>query len=158
MTILKHQGYQGSVTFEDGRLVIQVLHIRDFLSAECDRASEAQKIFEDLVDQYLRDCAEHGWEPNKPFSGSYNVRISPNTHRECAMAAKESGLSLNAWTAEAIEEKLEKHGFQLQHYFECYIQRVSRISSASYFSVVSKRDFSKSGPNAWTPKIISVGK
>ena len=45
MTVLRHKDYQGAVTFEDGHLVIQILHIDDFITTECDSASSAQGAF-----------------------------------------------------------------------------------------------------------------
>lgn len=59
-----HKGYQGAVDVEDGHLVIQILHIDDFITATCDRASEAQAVFEELVDDYLETCAGLGRDPN----------------------------------------------------------------------------------------------
>jgi len=56
MSTLYYKDYQGSVAFEDGRLVIQILHIEDSVSATCDLASEAQATFEVLVDDYIETC------------------------------------------------------------------------------------------------------
>jgi hypothetical protein len=36
MTVLKYKDFQGSVSFEDGTLVAQILHIDDLIVAECD--------------------------------------------------------------------------------------------------------------------------
>lgn len=107
MNVVEYKGFQGSVDWEDNRLVIQVLHVDDFLTTECTDAKLVQVAFQDLVDDYLETCAELGKKPNKPFKGSFNVRVDPSVHRRAAMSAASNGQSLNAWIAEAIQEKLE---------------------------------------------------
>ncbi len=107
MTTLRYKDYQGSVSYEDGTLVLQILHIDDFITTECDSAADAQMAFEALVDDYLATCADVGKEPNRPFKGSFNVRVSPELHRRAAMAAAEEGISLNAWVERAMAQRLE---------------------------------------------------
>jgi predicted HicB family RNase H-like nuclease len=106
MTVLRYKDYQGAVTFEDGHLVIQILHIDDLITTECDRASDAQKAFEELVEDYLATCAELKKEPSKPFKGSFNIRISPALHKRVAMVAAERDESLNALVIHALETYL----------------------------------------------------
>jgi predicted HicB family RNase H-like nuclease len=108
MTILTYKDFQGSVNFEDGKLIIQVLHIDDTLITECDAASAAQAAFEDLVEDYLETCKIVGKEPSRPFKGSFNVRISPALHRRVAMAAAIVDKTLNAWVSEALEQTLDR--------------------------------------------------
>src|SRR5690242_712514 len=107
MTVLRYKDYQGAVTYEDGRLIIQILHIDDFITTECDSASAAQSAFEELIDDYLETCAEIKKEPCKPYKGSFNVRIPPALHKRAAMAAVERGESLNAFVAHALQSSLD---------------------------------------------------
>ncbi|TWF53179.1 type II toxin-antitoxin system HicB family antitoxin [Neorhizobium alkalisoli] len=107
MKTLSYNGYQAAVEFEDGQLFVRVLHIQDLLVGECDAASEAQKIFEGLIDAYLEDCLELGKEPDKPFKGTFNIRVAPELHRQAAMLAAEQGVTLNKWVSTALEEKLQ---------------------------------------------------
>jgi predicted HicB family RNase H-like nuclease len=106
MTTVKYKDYLGSVEFEDGQLVIQVLYIDDFVTTECVDASKVQEAFERLVDEYLDTCAKVKKEPNKPFKGSFNIRMTPELHRRCAIAAGTENLSLNAWMVRAAETQL----------------------------------------------------
>src|SRR4051812_47781039 len=108
MTTLRYKDYQGSVEFEDGSLVIQVLHINDIVTTSVDRADAAQATFEELVDDYLATCKELGKEPNKPFKGSFNVRVSPELHRQIAMAAADLGQTMNSWVEKALETRMER--------------------------------------------------
>lgn len=106
MTILAYKGYQASVDYEDGYLVIQLLHIDDFISTICDDARGVKKAFHTLVDEYLESCRQLGREPKKPYKGSLNVRMPPELHRRTAMAASLADVSLNAWIVTACQEKL----------------------------------------------------
>jgi hypothetical protein len=63
MTVLKYKDFQGSVSFEDGRLFIQILHIDDRIAADCDSASKVEQTFRELVDDYLETCAATGKSP-----------------------------------------------------------------------------------------------
>jgi predicted HicB family RNase H-like nuclease len=108
MTALHYKDFQGSVEFEDGKLVVQILHIDDSISTYVDGASQAQAAFEELVDDYVETCRAVGKEPCKPFKGSFNVRIEPELHRQIAMAAVESRQTMNAWVATALEARIER--------------------------------------------------
>src|SRR5258707_10720532 len=108
MTQLRYKDYQGAVTFADGTLIIQILHIDDLITTECESASQAQAAFEELVDGYIRTCAELNKPPSKPFKGSFNVRVSPELHRAIAMQASENGETMNAWVESALKEKVER--------------------------------------------------
>ena len=58
MTALHYKEFQGSVEFEDGLLVVRILHIDDLVMTEIDSAAMAQAAFQELVDDYVRTCAE----------------------------------------------------------------------------------------------------
>ena len=108
MTVLKYKDFQGSVCFEDGTLVLQILHIDDLIVAECDSASKVEQTFQELVDDYLETCAATGKEPCKSFRGSFNVRVDPHLHKEAAMSAAAERVSLNAWVESAMRERLNQ--------------------------------------------------
>ena len=55
-----------------------------------------------VIDGYLADGRERNIEPEQPYKGTFNVRISPELHRNIAVYAIEHGKSLNAAVEEAI--------------------------------------------------------
>ena len=87
---------------EDGCLFGKVTGIKSLLSYEGDSVRELEKDFQNVIDEYLRDCEEKGIEPEQPYKGTFNVRISPELHRIVAVYAMEHGKSLNAVVEEAI--------------------------------------------------------
>ena len=63
--------------------------------------------FHQAVDDYLAFCKDLGKEPNKPYKGLFNVRISPELHRKAAIAASLHGETLNAFVTNAIRAAVE---------------------------------------------------
>jgi predicted HicB family RNase H-like nuclease len=107
-TLPPYRGFQAAVEYDDGVLLVRLLHIEDAVTTTCDAASEVTSAFRELVDDYIETCTELGEEPNRPFKGSFNVRIEPVLHRDAAMCAAAHDMTLNSWIGEAIREKLER--------------------------------------------------
>jgi predicted HicB family RNase H-like nuclease len=107
--ILRYKEYTGSieVTLEDGCLFGKVQFINDLVSYEGETVDELRKSFQSAVDGYLETCKELGEDPEKPFKGSFNVRIGAELHREAAVAASEEGISLNEFVAQGVKKALE---------------------------------------------------
>ncbi|MGH6737330.1 MAG: type II toxin-antitoxin system HicB family antitoxin [Methyloceanibacter sp.] len=106
MSVLNHKGYQGSAEYEDGYLVLKILHIDDSISTHVTNTSKAQEAFAELVDDYLETCRELGKEPARPCKGSFNVRVGPDLHKAALHAAARRNQSLNAWVCDAISRQL----------------------------------------------------
>jgi predicted HicB family RNase H-like nuclease len=101
---MKYKGYEGTVKFDEeaGIFYGEVINTRDVITFQGTSVKELQKAFRDSIDDYLAFCEERGEEPDKPFSGNFVLRISPDLHRELYTEAKRAGKSLNS----LIEEKL----------------------------------------------------
>lgn len=54
------------------------------------------------VDDYLDLCAQSGTEPEKAYKGSFNVRISPELHKQAVVAAMARNVSLNSFVEASI--------------------------------------------------------
>jgi predicted HicB family RNase H-like nuclease len=106
--ILNYKNYHGSmeVSIEDRLVHGRILYIRDVITYESPDVAGITAAFQDAVDSYLQFCEEVGDKPDKPFSGSFNVRISQTLHREAVIAADKAGISLNRWVEDAIRDKL----------------------------------------------------
>mgnify|MGYP000008489681 CR=1 FL=1 len=106
---LTYKNYTGSieVSLEDNCLFGKVLFINDLVMYEGETLPELKACFEEAVDDYLKDCEESGDEPNKPFKGSFNVRITPELHKKAATYAACSGSNLNQFVSDAIQDKLD---------------------------------------------------
>lgn len=102
---LKYRGYVGSVeiSVEDDVIFGKVLGIGDLISYEGRTCDELLADFHDAVDSYLALCEERGDEPEVPYKGSFNVRVTPSLHERLARYAIGTGRSLNSCVQEALE-------------------------------------------------------
>ncbi len=67
---------------------------------------EAIHDFHHAIDKYLAVCEKTGEKPGKPFLGRFVLRIPSELHCAIALAAKKEHKSINAWIADACEEKV----------------------------------------------------
>ncbi|MBS3770627.1 MAG: type II toxin-antitoxin system HicB family antitoxin [Bacteroidales bacterium] len=110
MKHLEYKGYTGTIEYskEDNLLYGKVLGIKGLISYEGKTGKELEEDFKEAIDAYLEDCKERGVEPEKPFKGSFNVRISAKLHKEAALLAMKEKMSLNNFVAESIRERIFK--------------------------------------------------
>ncbi|MCD8019031.1 MAG: type II toxin-antitoxin system HicB family antitoxin [Clostridiales bacterium] len=107
---MSYKGYVGSVEFseEDGVFYGKVMGIRALISYEGETAKELVDDFHGAVDDYLELCKEEGKEPEKAYKGSFNVRISPELHRDAAIFAAAHQMSLNSFVENAVSNELAR--------------------------------------------------
>lgn len=104
--MLKYKGYVGVVAFDDEAEIFygEVINMSDVVTFQGESAHELKQAFIDSVNDYLDFCAERGEEPEKPFSGKLNLRLTPELHRDAYLLAKQKGISLNTWITQTIEQ------------------------------------------------------
>ncbi len=104
---MTYKGYIGTVRYseEDEVFYGKIEAINDLIMFEGKSVKGLKKTFHEAVDDYLETCRKMGREPQKPFKGSFNVRISPNLHKKAVEKATRQGVSLNQFVQKAIEEK-----------------------------------------------------
>jgi predicted HicB family RNase H-like nuclease len=114
MKNLEYKGYTGSIEYskEDDLLYGKVLGIIGLISYEGKTGKELEGDFNASIDAYLADCKSEGITPEKPFKGSFNVRISTELHQKAALLAMEEKMSLNNFVAESIRERIFKESGQ----------------------------------------------
>jgi predicted HicB family RNase H-like nuclease len=110
--MMEYKGYIGKVDFDDEAGIFhgEVVNIRDVITFQGQSVAELKKAFRDSVDDYLAFCSERGEDPDRPFSGQFVTRISPELHRQVNLAAAVSGKSLNAWVAEQLQAGVQRVG------------------------------------------------
>ena len=103
---MRYKGYSAAVTYDEKSGVFQgeVQGTRDLIVFEATSVDQLRNEFRISIDDYLLVCAERGRSPDRSFSGKVPLRISPEVHREAALADAEQGQSLNSWVAEIVEK------------------------------------------------------
>lgn len=106
--MMEYKGYHAQVEFdaEDEILVGNVYGITDSLNFHGSSVTELEEMFHQSIDNYLEMCAAYGKNPDKEFKGSFNVRISPELHKEISLQAAQEGISLNQYVLKALENSL----------------------------------------------------
>ena len=108
--ILKYNDFIASIKYseEDEAFIGRIEGINSVVSFEGQSVKELKDAFKEAVESYLDFCRRKGIsEPQKSYTGVFNVRIDANLHRTAAIAAKTNGSTLNAFVKKAIERSLE---------------------------------------------------
>jgi predicted HicB family RNase H-like nuclease len=99
MGTLKYKGYSGTVEYseEDNCLYGKAIGMsKNSITYEGLTVEELKTDFESGIDLYLDSCKERGIKPQKPYSGSLNIRIPSDLHNKLALKAQITGRSINA--------------------------------------------------------------
>lgn len=113
MSILTYKGYQGSFAYDPDADIFHgdVLHINDVVTFQGRSIDELKAALAESIEVYLEYCERKGRAPQKPFSGSFNVRMAPEIHQRIAMQAARDGVSLNKWVTNTLASAVtQQHG------------------------------------------------
>ncbi|BBI17148.1 HicB family protein [Neochlamydia sp. S13] len=79
--MMKYKGYTSHVVYDDEAKIFhgEVLGIRDVITFQGKTVDELEQAFKDSVQDYLAFCAKRKEEPEKHFSGNFNLHPSPET-------------------------------------------------------------------------------
>jgi predicted HicB family RNase H-like nuclease len=104
MKTLTYRGYIAVIEpdLDDGLLVGRVINTRDLIGFDGETIAQVLESFHAAVDEYIEDCRQRGKEPNKPYSGKFNLRLPPKLHGEITAAAARAGKSLNQWVIDTL--------------------------------------------------------
>jgi predicted HicB family RNase H-like nuclease len=104
--ILHHNGFVAEVGYEDGDELMHgsTVNTRAVLHFAGRDIEELCKAFADTIADYEEWCKERGVEPEKPYSGNFSLRLTPELHRHVAEKAAKVGKSINAYIADRLKE------------------------------------------------------
>jgi predicted HicB family RNase H-like nuclease len=104
--MMQYKGYLARIEFDAEANIFhgEVINTRDVITFQGESVSELKRAFEDSVEDYLAFCAERGEEPDKPFTGRFTVRLSPDQHKKVIMAAKKAGKNVDSWVTEVLTQ------------------------------------------------------
>jgi len=103
--MMEYKGYLGNVEYDDEAGVFHgdVVNTRDVITFEGESVAQLRRAFKESVEDYLEMCAKRGEAPDKPYSGQFVTRVSPELHRKISLTASVEQKSLNAWIAEKLQ-------------------------------------------------------
>lgn len=102
--MMKYKNYFGEVKYDDEAKIFhgEVVGLRDIITFQGTSVDELEQEFHDSVDDYLAWCKKRKEKPEKTFSGTFNLRISPELHAKLAFQAQTMGVSLNSYVTEKL--------------------------------------------------------
>jgi predicted HicB family RNase H-like nuclease len=105
-TIIQYDKYIAAIEYDpDIDLFFgSVINLSSPLTFYGKSTEELKREFEKSVQTYLEICRERNLQPEKPFSGRFNIRMTPDQHRRYTHRAATEGKSLNTWAIEAMEQ------------------------------------------------------
>jgi predicted HicB family RNase H-like nuclease len=105
MSMMNYKGFSARIEYsdEDGCFIGRVAGIQDVIGFHGQSVAKLRAAFKEAIDDYLETCARVGKLPNKPYSGQFRLRLSPDLHARVAIAAESKGKSLNTLITDLIE-------------------------------------------------------
>ena len=106
--MMEYKGYLGTVEYDADAKIFHgdIINTRDVITFQGTTVKEIEKAFKDSINDYIKWCDEEGVEPEKPYSGKFNVRLSPELHRQVAIMAKKKNVSLNAFVEKTLKDEV----------------------------------------------------
>lgn len=108
-TTMKFEDYVATIEFDPEIDMFHgsVVNLSSPVTFYGKSVEELRQEFTQSIKTYLEVCQERGIEPEKPFSGRFNLRMTPECHRALALAAARHGKSLNAFALEVLESAID---------------------------------------------------
>lgn len=102
---LNYREYFGSLHFSSADRLFygKVEGISDLIQFQGESVSELECNFIAAVDDYLETCKRLNCKPDKTYKGSFNVRVSSETHKSAALLAAKHGIKLNDVVRRALD-------------------------------------------------------
>lgn len=105
-SLMTYKGYHAAIEYsnKDKIFVGKVHGISDNLNFHGQSVDELEKMFHQSIDNYLDLCKQIGKQPEKEYSGIFNVRIPVKMHKKLTEEALEDHETLNAKVVEIFKE------------------------------------------------------
>ena len=75
---------------------------------EGETLQELTDAFHYMVDEHKKDCEKENIATEKSYKGSFNVRLTPELHRQIAVSAKMRGESNNKYVSEVLSQSISQ--------------------------------------------------
>jgi predicted HicB family RNase H-like nuclease len=105
---MEYKNYIGMVEYDDQAKLFHgdVINIKTVITFQGKSVDEIEQAFCDSIDDYIAWCKEDGAAPEQPYSGKFNLQLSPNLHKEVAVMAKKLKLSVDSFVEKALVDEI----------------------------------------------------
>jgi predicted HicB family RNase H-like nuclease len=142
---LEYKGYIGTIEpcLETLKMYGKIEFINDLVTYGADSLKDLKNEFENAVEDYLIVCDELNTPPNKPFSGTFNVRLGKELHKEIAYSAAKNQNNINGWVKEACIEKLNGNSTNITNHISITMEEDKKVVKSELIEY-GKSDFTTS--------------
>lgn len=137
-SVLKYGQYTGTVECDLDAKVLhgKIEYIDDLVTYEAKTIEELEEEFRLAVEDYIAACEALGEKPNKPLSGTFNIRIGPERHKRLSVLAKRNGTKMNEEVVKAVDSHLSKDKGEVHlHYHVAREEKLSLGESWSKYEI-----------------------
>ncbi|HUW69608.1 MAG TPA: type II toxin-antitoxin system HicB family antitoxin [bacterium] len=106
--MMEYNGYIGIVEYDSDAKIFHgdVVNTKDVITFQGTTVEEIEGAFKDSINDYINWCKAEGVAPEKPYSGKFNLRLTPELHKEVAITARKMNLSINNFVEKALKDEL----------------------------------------------------
>jgi len=107
LSTMEYKGYRALITYdkEDKIMIGEVIGINDSLNFHGNSVEELENSFHQSIDNYIDLCKEIGKQPEKEYKGNFNIRISPELHKQLSLEAATRHITLNRYIGDILESR-----------------------------------------------------
>ncbi|MES0490222.1 MAG: type II toxin-antitoxin system HicB family antitoxin [Leptospirales bacterium] len=101
-----YKGYTASIEFDEEAEIFfgKVVDLKDVITFQGKTVDDLKNEFINSIDDYLDFCKIKNRNPEKPYSGKFNIRIQSDLHRKIAVKAAKEHKSINDLVVDALEK------------------------------------------------------
>ena len=112
---MNYKGYIAKVDFDENAKIFYgtVINSNALISFRGKDVKELITSFKNSVDTYLNTCKYEGMNPEKSYSGKFNIRISPEIHQKLAIKASLNHESMNEHIEKLLLQDVENIEIEL---------------------------------------------
>lgn len=106
-----YRTYSADVSYspEDRLIVGKIANVDALILFSAESLDDLEVEFHLAVDEYIQECEQNGVEAERPFKGTFNVRIGSDAHRKAARTAAKWKVSLNEFVRIAVEQAIDRY-------------------------------------------------
>lgn len=110
MNIMKVDGYKAKIEYDPDLDLFrgEILGLNGGADFYGSNPKELRQEFKNSIEEFLAVCEEKGISPTKEYSGRFNLRVSPELHREIAIVTASQKKSINQWITDVLEEAIQQ--------------------------------------------------
>jgi predicted HicB family RNase H-like nuclease len=104
--MMQYKGYYGHAEYDAEARCFhgEVIGLKDVITFQGESVVELEAAFKGSINDYITFCKERGENPEKPYSGKFNLRLYPELHAQLVIAANKHKESLNSYIMQILEK------------------------------------------------------